>query len=155
MLHNANKANLERAELETTDKMSRIKISKNKTELLKSLQQDSGFIEDVPDKVSAVVDTDEVTVIDDHEDYEEDEVSSDEGPDQVATVFTKGAPILVSPATKRRVHVTNYYFLDYYYDLLSYLHHRKMRVQEFKDSIAHNNVIPSISRSLIIIDVCS
>lgn len=155
MLHNVDKTSLERAELETTDKMSRIKINKNKAELLKSQQRDSGFIEDVPDKVPAVVDRDEVMVIDDHEDYEEDEVSSEEGADQVATVFTKGAPLLVSPATKRRVHVTNFYFLDYYYDLLSYLHHRKLRVQEFKDSIAHTHVLSSIYRLLTIIDVCN
>jgi serine/threonine protein kinase len=42
---------------------------------------------------------------------------------------------LQKPNVKRLANVTQLYFLDYYYDLLSYIHNRQKRLQTFK---AHN-----------------
>ncbi|KJX96279.1 serine/threonine protein kinase [Zymoseptoria brevis] len=42
---------------------------------------------------------------------------------------------LQKPSVKRLANVTQLYFLDYYYDLLSYVHNRQNRLQAFK---AHN-----------------
>lgn len=44
---------------------------------------------------------------------------------------------LQKPSVKRLANVTQLYFLDYYYDLLSYIHNRQKRLQTFKD---HNPV---------------
>jgi hypothetical protein len=43
------------------------------------------------------------------------------------------------PNTARKCKMTEYYFLDYYYDLLSYLHQRKVRTQEFR--VQHPNAV--------------
>lgn len=51
---------------------------------------------------------------------------------------------LTRPNVKRLANVTQLYFLDYYYDLLSYTHNRQNRLQAFK---AHNPVpTPSMSQ---------
>ncbi|KAJ3414382.1 hypothetical protein HDV05_006656 [Chytridiales sp. JEL 0842] len=41
----------------------------------------------------------------------------------------------VSPATRRRCEMSNVFFLDYYFDLLTYLHQRKQRTQKIKQEI--------------------
>ncbi|KND00046.1 AGC/NDR protein kinase [Spizellomyces punctatus DAOM BR117] len=44
-------------------------------------------------------------------------------------------PFTPSAGTRRRCEMTNVYFLDYYFDLLSYLDQRKQRLQRFKEDM--------------------
>ncbi|KAF2155690.1 putative serine/threonine protein kinase [Myriangium duriaei CBS 260.36] len=48
---------------------------------------------------------------------------------------------LQKPAVKRLANVTQLYFLDYYYDLLSYVHTRQKRMETFK---THNPLPPAM-----------
>ncbi|KAF2763822.1 kinase-like protein [Teratosphaeria nubilosa] len=43
---------------------------------------------------------------------------------------------LTKPAVKRLANVTQLYFLDYYFDLLSYTHSRQKRLQAFKEHVS-------------------
>ncbi|KAK9447428.1 kinase-like domain-containing protein [Limtongia smithiae] len=44
---------------------------------------------------------------------------------------------LNDPKTKRLVNASQIFFLDYYFDLLTYLHNRQLRLQKFKQSTAN------------------
>ncbi|KAJ3220714.1 hypothetical protein HK099_004064 [Clydaea vesicula] len=46
----------------------------------------------------------------------------------------------VSNSTKRMCMMTKLYFLDYYFDLLSFIHERKQRVEKFKDDGKKRNL---------------
>ncbi|ORY04799.1 kinase-like protein [Basidiobolus meristosporus CBS 931.73] len=48
----------------------------------------------------------------------------------------------VSPATKRKCVTAQVYFLEYYFDLLTYIHKRKMRLEKFKLDAAHQEWSP-------------
>ena len=41
----------------------------------------------------------------------------------------------VSQATKRKCQLANIYFLDHYFDLLTYIHQRKVRTEKVKEEL--------------------
>ncbi|KAG4090904.1 kinase-like protein [Neocallimastix lanati (nom. inval.)] len=47
-----------------------------------------------------------------------------------------------SAATKRRCMMAQVYFLEYYFDFLTYISHRKSRTEQFKQNAAKNNLTP-------------
>lgn len=50
--------------------------------------------------------------------------------------------ILASPEVKRKTTLAQLYFLDYYFDLLGYLHARKGRLNGFKSDVAARGLAP-------------
>lgn len=62
-----------------------------------------------------------------------EELSPSRAPKTIAGGLTaEEAEKLQGPSVKRLANVTQLYFLDYYYDLLSYVHNRQNRLQAFK-----------------------
>ncbi|KAM0755424.1 kinase-like protein, partial [Meredithblackwellia eburnea MCA 4105] len=53
---------------------------------------------------------------------------------------------LNSPEVRRKADLAQLYFYDHYFDLLTYLHHRKLRLSSFRESISSR---PSLSSSAI------
>lgn len=66
----------------------------------------------------------------------------------IGALTAEDAEKLQKPSVKRLANVTQLYFLDYYYDLLSYVHNRQNRLQAFK---AHNPV-PTPSMPAVEVD---
>ncbi|KAI9138329.1 hypothetical protein BKA69DRAFT_1092265 [Paraphysoderma sedebokerense] len=50
--------------------------------------------------------------------------------------------VILNPETQRKCAMAQMYFLDYYYDLLTYLHQRKVRTEKFKEDVKSRNLTP-------------
>jgi hypothetical protein len=151
--------NLGKMNVSDSEKPSDLKPIRKKVPL-KEIQQDSGFIDEISieepkhpiSKELSKVQEEDVVVIDDSGDFIEaaaDQSDSDE--DLMVPVLQQKKISMVSQATQRRCAINNYCtffteifyeldFLDYYYDLLSYLHHRKQRVLQLKQSMDEQRV---------------